>query len=73
MDHYIEPAKSGRASCRKCKEKIEKGELRFGHAVDSGFSDEPSFQWYHLACAAEIAWNQGLDLYAAGGHRLDPG
>jgi len=48
----IEPAKSGRARCRKCREKIEKGELRLGVQVE-GYSDEPSWQWYHLPCAAE--------------------
>ena len=26
MPHMIEPAKSGRAACRKCKKKIEKGQ-----------------------------------------------
>jgi poly [ADP-ribose] polymerase len=52
MAHVIESAKSGRAACRKCKEKIAKGELRFGHEVESNFSDSPSYQWYHLKCAA---------------------
>ena len=47
----IEHAKSGRASCRKCKEKIAKDELRFGHEVSSDFSDS-TLQWYHLKCAA---------------------
>ena len=53
MSHTIEPAKSGRAKCRKCREKIDKGDLRFGHALASQFSDEPAYQWYHLKCAAE--------------------
>lgn len=47
MPHLIEAAKSGRAKCRKCKEKIEKGELRFGHEVANAFSDS-TLQWYHL-------------------------
>jgi poly [ADP-ribose] polymerase len=51
MSHVIERAKSGRAKCRKCREKIEKDELRFGHAVASEFGD--ALQWYHLKCAAE--------------------
>ena len=51
MAHTIELAKSGRASCRKCKEKIAKDELRFGHEVSNDFSDS-SYQWYHLKCAA---------------------
>ena len=48
----IETAKSGRAGCRGCKEKIAKGELRFGE-VDYTFDSEGSFKWYHLPCAAE--------------------
>jgi poly [ADP-ribose] polymerase len=47
----IEAAKSGRAGCRGCKEKIGKGELRFGE-VDYTFDSEGSFKWYHLPCAA---------------------
>jgi hypothetical protein len=51
----IESAKSGRAKCRKCKEPIAKGELRFGEETVNAFSDsgEPSYFWYHLACAAK--------------------
>jgi hypothetical protein len=51
----IEAAKSGRARCRKCKQPIEKGELRFGEESAQGFGsgDEKSFFWYHLACAAK--------------------
>jgi hypothetical protein len=55
MAHMIEPAKSGRASCRTCKGKIEKGALRFGEEVPNAFSDsgEMSYQWHHLECAAK--------------------
>jgi poly [ADP-ribose] polymerase len=50
MTHVIERAKSGRAKCRKCREKIEKDELRFGHQVEGDFGE--ALQWYHLPCAA---------------------
>lgn len=53
MAHIIEAAKSGRATCRACKEKIEKGALRFGEEVPNQFGDEPSYQWHHLPCAAK--------------------
>lgn len=54
MAHVIEKAKSGRAKCRKCREKIEKDELRFGHEAESQFGDEGvAVQWYHLKCAAQ--------------------
>lgn len=51
----LEIAKSGRAKCRKCKQAIAKGELRFGEETVNQFSDsgEPSYFWYHLPCAAK--------------------
>ena len=52
MEDQIEPAKSGRASCRGCRKKIEKGDLRFGEAYDSGFGDGPAYAWFHMMCAA---------------------
>jgi poly [ADP-ribose] polymerase len=52
-DDVIEPAASGRASCRTCKEKIDKGVLRFGEKVPSNFGDGDQTFWFHLACAAE--------------------
>lgn len=55
MAHLIEHAKSGRASCRKCREKIAKDELRFGH--ETVFQDASTYQWYHLKCAAEKVAN----------------
>lgn len=51
MPSFIEKAKSGRAKCRKCREKIEKDELRLGCEVKSDFGE--STQWFHLKCAAE--------------------
>lgn len=53
--HLIEVASSGRAGCRGCKQKIAKGELRFGEATPNRFSDsdEPTMRWYHLRCAVE--------------------
>jgi Poly(ADP-ribose) polymerase and DNA-Ligase Zn-finger region len=50
MRFMIESAKSGRAACRSCKEKIAKGELRFG---ESNQMFEGSYRWHHLKCAAE--------------------
>ena len=55
MAHLIEHAKSGRASCRKCREKIAKDELRFGH--ETVFQDAVTYQWYHLKCAAQKVAN----------------
>lgn len=54
-EHLIGVSPSGRASCKGCKEKIAKGELRFGEAARNAFSEsgEASMRWYHLRCAAE--------------------
>lgn len=46
--NVIEEAKSGRAACRGCKEKIAKGELRYGDFDETW----ESYKWYHLACGA---------------------
>lgn len=54
MPHMIESAKTGRASCRSCKQAIEKATLRFGEEVPNAFSPgEMTFQWHHLKCASE--------------------
>jgi len=54
MAHRIEISKSGRASCRTCRNPIAKDELRFGEEAANQFGDggEPSYRWHHLACAA---------------------
>ncbi|MBI3723332.1 hypothetical protein HY251_05175 [bacterium] len=55
MPSIIEPAKSGRAACRTCKEPIAKGELRLGVEAPNMFGDDGavSYQWHHLACGAK--------------------
>lgn len=54
MAHTIEVAKSGRAGCKTCRAKIEKGELRFGEEAPNMFAaGESTFMWHHLACAAK--------------------
>jgi hypothetical protein len=50
--HLIEPASSGRAKCRGCGQKIEKGILRFGEKLDNSFADGDLTHWFHLECAA---------------------
>jgi hypothetical protein len=53
MSDTIEAAPTGRASCRRCREKIEKGELRFGERIPSAYGEGEQTLWYHLRCAAE--------------------
>ncbi len=54
MENVIEAAKSGRATCRTCKKKIDKGALRFGEAAENQFDPDGgmSLRWHHLECAA---------------------
>ena len=52
MPDVIEPAKSGRASCRGCGRKLERGELRFGESLPNAYAEGESFFWFHLVCAA---------------------
>lgn len=54
MAHIIETAKSGRASCKVCKETIEKGDLRLGEEFPNPFSEGSlSYRWHHLLCGAK--------------------
>ena len=54
MGHTIEPAKSARASCKTCKAKIEKGELRLGEEAPNPFMNgEMGYRWHHLKCGAK--------------------
>eukprot|EP00928_Gymnodinium_smaydae_P038572 TRINITY_DN26583_c0_g1_i1.p1 TRINITY_DN26583_c0_g1~~TRINITY_DN26583_c0_g1_i1.p1 ORF type:complete len:289 (-),score=95.20 TRINITY_DN26583_c0_g1_i1:234-1100(-) len=45
--YLVEPAKSNRSTCKASKEKIDKGELRFGSAVDIG--GHKTYHWRKLA------------------------
>jgi hypothetical protein len=53
MAHLIEESKSNRATCRTCKQKIDKGILRFGEETPSQYDEGgTSYFWHHLLCAA---------------------
>lgn len=55
MPHVIEPAPTGRATCRGCGKPVAKGTLRLGEVVPNLYADgegAESKQWYHLACGA---------------------
>ncbi len=55
MANVIEEAKSNRATCRTCRQKIDKGTLRFGEEAPNTFAPEAgaSYLWHHLLCAAQ--------------------
>lgn len=48
-------AKLGTSSCKKCKQKIEKGALRTGKVTPNPFSEDGGDmkQWFHPACIFE--------------------
>lgn len=53
MEHRIEIAPSGRATCKTCGSTIAKGELRLGEQYPSQFgSDGFAVRWHHLLCSA---------------------
>ena len=58
MADIIEESKSNRATCRSCREKIDKAVLRFGAESPNAFGEGPSYQWHHLACAAENGFTE---------------
>ncbi|MBN8614705.1 MAG: hypothetical protein J0L92_29160 [Deltaproteobacteria bacterium] len=54
MQHRLEIAPSGRATCRTCNQTIAKGDLRLGEEYASQFgADGFAVRWHHLPCAAK--------------------
>lgn len=53
--YCIENAKTGRSSCKKCKQQIEKGTGRVGKITPNPFSDDGGDMkvWYHIKCIFE--------------------
>jgi hypothetical protein len=52
MPHVFEPAATGRAKCRGCRQPLPKGELRFGEGLPNPFGDGEVMHWFHPLCAA---------------------
>ncbi|CAN0543245.1 unnamed protein product [Ectocarpus sp. 8 AP-2014] len=48
MRYVCEIAKTSRAMCRRCDEKITKGALKIGVVTEGSWG--PSTQWHHLMC-----------------------
>lgn len=67
MAHKIEPSPTGRASCRGCKQGIEKGALRFAEEFRNLYSNEGglSLRYWHLPCAATKLANEFAATLAA--------
>ena len=73
MPHLIEPAPSGRASCRGCGRKIANGALRFGERLPNPYADEGGdmTHWFHLPCAAYRRPEPFLETLAATAVAID--
>ena len=67
MPHVFEPASSGRAKCRGCKQPLAKGELRFGEALPNPFGEGEVTHWFHPMCAAYKRPEVLLEALAAAG------
>ncbi|VVC90162.1 unnamed protein product [Leptidea sinapis] len=50
LPYQAEYAKSGRAGCKACKEKIDQGSLRIAVMVQSAFHDGKQPNWHHEEC-----------------------
>jgi len=59
--YKVEYAKSGRASCKKCKENIAKDSLRLAIMVRAWAFDGFQPHWYHFACFFLKAQPSSLD------------
>ncbi|KAL0271537.1 UNVERIFIED_CONTAM: hypothetical protein PYX00_008599 [Menopon gallinae] len=51
---YVDRAKTGRAGCKKCKKKIDQGELRFAKIGHNPFGAGTMKMWHHIPCIFEV-------------------
>ncbi|XP_045476571.1 DNA ligase 3 [Harmonia axyridis] len=54
----VEIAKQGRATCKKCKQKCLKDEIRIAKLVHNPFGDGKMKSWHHLECMFETFLKQ---------------
>jgi hypothetical protein len=60
--YIIEGARSGRAKCKSCRKKIDKGVLRLGILIEGPFG--LGHLWHHLTCAAKRRLDDVEEAYA---------
>ncbi|XP_066998316.2 DNA ligase 3 isoform X2 [Anabrus simplex] len=51
---FAERAKTGRATCKKCKQKLETGKLRLAKAGYNPFGPGPMKLWHHVECLFDV-------------------
>src|SRR5262245_5455959 len=66
MPHLIEPAPTGRATCRGCGQRIAVGDLRFGERIANAYGEDggETSIWFHLWCGAYRRPEPFLDALA---------
>lgn len=56
---FVDRAKSGRASCKACKNKCENGELRIAKLVPSPYGEQQQMKsWHHVDCFMNVLLKQ---------------
>ncbi|KAJ9577033.1 hypothetical protein L9F63_006381 [Diploptera punctata] len=55
---FVDRAKTGRAACKKCKQKLDSGELRLAKSGFNPFGPGPMKMWHHVACLFEAFGKQ---------------
>ncbi|MBD3404566.1 MAG: hypothetical protein GF411_00345 [Candidatus Lokiarchaeota archaeon] len=58
----VEPAKSGRSTCRTCEQMISKGGLRIGEP--SYYDGKLTYKWHHLECGKDFLRGVPLEKLA---------
>ena len=51
---HVDRAKTGRAGCKKCKQKISQGELRMAKLAYNPFGTGTIKQWHHIQCIFNV-------------------
>jgi DNA ligase-3 len=51
---FVDRAKTGRATCKKCKEKLEAGVLRLAKSGYNPYGPGPLKLWHHVDCMFEV-------------------
>uniref|UniRef100_A0A8D8WGN6 DNA ligase n=1 Tax=Cacopsylla melanoneura TaxID=428564 RepID=A0A8D8WGN6_9HEMI len=51
---WVDRAKTGRAGCKKCKQKLETGALRIAKLAYNPFGAGKMKQWHHMDCILEV-------------------
>ena len=55
---FVDRAKSARSTCKKCKQKLENGELRLAKSGYNPFGPGPMKMWHHVNCLFEVFTKQ---------------